>query len=146
MGAVGEGVAEAPVVTICEFAPTFVAGCNVRRNKYRGEFLLNTFPDYKVGFAERREITPGNVRNFGEGRRIGRKIVEEGGCCRLRSLHFNKNTVRRVAHKARQLKMAGQAVNKGTKPHPLNNPADVNSLSNRQRVLNTACFPSRNAC
>ena len=144
MGAVGEGIAEAPVAGLGEFAPAFVAGCNVRRNKYRAEFLLDTFPDRKITFAERRKIAPGNVHDFSQGRRIGREVVEKRRYCRVRSLDFDQNTVRRVENKTRQLKTVGQAVHKGTKSHPLNNPADVNSLSNRQRVLNTAGFPSLN--
>lgn len=144
MRAVGEGVAEAPIVAVREFAQAFVAGCNIRGNKHRAEFLLDTFPDHKALFAERRNIASSDVHYFSQRWRIGREVVEKAAYRRVRSFDLDQDTVRCVEHKTRQMETAGQAVNKGTKSHPLNYPADVNSLSNRQRALKTAGFPSLN--
>ena len=130
IGAVGEGIAKAPIRGIAEVAPAIVAGRHVGRHQHELAGFGHAVPDDEVRIAQRREIGDSELLDLRQRRRLIAQRREE--FLQRRSPPPSISTVtpgRGVQHIAHQSKRTREVVDKRPEAHALHDAAYPNQFA-----------------
>ena len=125
IGAVDKGVAIAPVLMVEELVETIIAESDIRRDQGKALLAARALAYLKPSIARRRKIVYGGLLHDGEHGRRG-DAGKEGCHAVLFPLYLYLHPLRIVEHPARKRMAPGKGIDKGSKPHTLDDPLYLN--------------------